>query len=59
MSQEQPSIEQKVARSSLGTPAAVAARSSVSKAQTSQVVARSKALRKAAQSSGKSFGGKR
>lgn len=59
MSQTQSSIEQKVARSSLGTPAAVAARRSVSQARTSQVVARSKALRAAAQSSGKSVGGKR
>jgi hypothetical protein len=59
VSNEHRSIEQKVARSSLGTPAAVAARRSISAARASQVVARSKALRQAAESSAKSVGGKR
>ena len=38
-------IRSKVARSSLGTPSAVAARRSVTKAQAGKVVARSAALR--------------
>lgn len=59
MNREVGSIEQKVARSSLGTSAAVAARRSVSAARTSQVVARSKALRQTAPSTAKPVGGKR
>ncbi len=52
-------IELKVARSSLGTKSAVAARSSVSTTRAAQVVARSKTLRQAAQVGGKTRGGKR
>lgn len=51
------SIEQKLARSSLGTPSAVAARRSVSATQASRVIARSKALRQAAEISSKKLGG--
>ncbi len=58
MSDAENNIRQKVARSSLGTPGAVAARRSVTKTQASRVVARSKALRQAAQGS-KKLGGNR
>lgn len=52
-------IKKKVARSSLGTPSAVAARRSVSKAQASKVVARSAALRATSTGAAKKLGGKR
>lgn len=59
MSKAGHNIQQKVARSSLGTPSAVAARRSVSASQASRVVARSKALRQAADGGSKPVGGKR
>lgn len=52
-------IKQKVARSSLGTASAVAARRSVTDAQTSQVIARAKALRQVSGTGGKQVGGNR
>jgi len=52
-------IKQKVARSSLGTPSAVAARRSVTQAQASRVIARSKALRQAMSTGDKPVGGNR
>ncbi len=59
MSGAESDIRQKVARSSLGTPGAVAARRSVTETQASRVVARSQALRQAAQSGSKRLGGNR
>lgn len=52
-------IKKKVARSSLGTPTAVAARRSVSKAQATKVVARSAALRTTSGGAANNLGGKR
>lgn len=52
-------IKKKVARSSLGTPSAVAARRSVSKTQANKIVARSAALRTSSSDSAKKPGGKR
>lgn len=59
MSDAESNIQQKVARSSLGTPGAVAARRSVTPTQASRVVARSQALRQAAQNGSKRRGGNR